>query len=396
MNRPPLEVADIVRAQGNRFIENHCRWIHWTHRKVLRAIARCRTAALGGHRDQCPRCGYRAISYNSCRNRHCPKCQCGARDRWVTARQHELLSVAYVHVVFTLPHQLSHLALQNKQVLYDLLFRASAETLQEVARDPRHLGAEIGFLSVLHTWGQNLLHHPHVHCLIPAGGLSSEGKQWIHPRYPFFLPVGVLSRVFRGKFVAGLQRRFRQRQLTFAGTLKPLESEPAFRSFLRPLFRHNWVVYAKPPFGGPHHVLGYLARYTHRVAITNHRLVAFEQDQVTFRWKDYADGNKKRTMTLSSQEFLRRFLLHVLPRGFVRIRSFGFLGNRHRAKLLPHCQRLLLHHPKPHALARTHSAIAQPACFRCPKCATPMLILERLSSWAVSQLTIRSPTLDSS
>jgi Putative transposase/Transposase zinc-binding domain len=396
MTRPPLEVADIVRAQGNLFIENHCRWIHWTHRKVLRAIARCRTAALGGHRDQCPRCGYRAISYNSCRNRHCPKCQCGARDHWIAARQKELLSVAYVHVVFTLPHQLSQLALQNKPVLYDLLFRASAETLQEVARDPRHLGAEIGFLSVLHTWGQNLLHHPHIHCLIPAGGLSPQGTQWIHPRYPFFLPVGVLSRVFRGKFVAGLKRRFRQRQLIFAGSLMPLENEQAFRSFLRPLFRQNWVVYAKPPFGGPHHVLGYLARYTHRVAISNHRLVAFEQDQVTFRWKDYADGNKKRMLTLSSQEFLRRFLLHVLPRGFVRIRSFGFLANRHRAKLLPHCQRLLLHNPKPHALARTHSAPAQPACFPCPKCATPMLIVERLSAWAVSQLSIRSPTLDSS
>jgi Transposase zinc-binding domain/Putative transposase len=187
MTRPLLEVADIVRAQGNRFIENNCRWIHWTHRKVLRAIARCRTAALGGHRDKCPRCGYRAISFNSCRNRHCPKCQCGARDKWIAARQNELLPVAYVHVVFTLPHQLSQLALQNKQVLYDLLFRASAETLQQVVRDPRHLGAEIGFLSVLHTWGQNLLHHPHVHCVIPAGGLSPDGTQWIHPRYPILL-----------------------------------------------------------------------------------------------------------------------------------------------------------------------------------------------------------------
>jgi Putative transposase/Transposase zinc-binding domain len=396
MTRPPLEVADIVRAQGNHFIENHCRWIHWTHRKVLHAIARCRTAALGGHRDLCPRCGYRAISYNSCRNRHCPKCQCGARDHWIATRQDELLSVAYVHVVFTLPHQLSHLALQNKQVLYDLLFRASAETLQEVARDPRHLGAEIGFLSVLHTWGQNLLHHPHVHCLIPAGGLSSEATRWVHPRYPFFLPVGVLSRVFRGKFVAALKRRFRQRQLTFAGTLKPLENEPAFRSFLRPLFRQNWVVYVKPPFGGPHHVLGYLARYTHRVAITNHRLVAFEHDQVTFRWKDYAHGNNKKKMTLSSQEFLRRFLLHVLPRGFVRIRSFGFLANRCRATLLPRCHRLLQDNPKPHAPALTHSSPAQPGCFRCPNCAIPMLIVERLSPWALSQLTIRSPTLDSS
>ena len=203
MNRPPLEVADIVRVHGKGFIQSSGRWIHWSHCKVLRAIARCRTAALGGHRDLCPRCGYRAISFNSCRNRHCPQCQSGARDKWIAARHRELLPVAYIHIVFTLPHQLSQLALVNKKVLYDLLFRASAETLLEVAADPKHLGAEIGFLSVLHTWGQNLLHHPHVHCLVPAGGLSPDGRRWIHPRYPFFLPVAVLSRVFRGKFVAG-------------------------------------------------------------------------------------------------------------------------------------------------------------------------------------------------
>jgi hypothetical protein len=394
MTRPLLEVADIVRAQGDRFIHSNFRWFHWAHRKVLRAIARCRTAALGGHRDQCPRCGYRTTSYNSCRNRHCPKCQSGARDKWIMARQGELLPVAYVHVVFTLPHQLSPLALQNKKVLYDLLFRASAETLQEVARDPRHLGADIGFLSVLHTWGQNLLAHPHVHCVIPAGGLSPDRTRWIHPRYPFFLPVHVLSRVFRGKFVAALKRRFQQHQLTFAGTLQPLANEKAFRSFLRPLFRENWVVYAKPPFGGPHHVLGYLARYTHRVAITNHRLLAFEHDQVTFLWKDYAHGNKQRTMPLDSQEFLRRFLLHVLPRGFVRIRSFGFLATRHRARLLPLCQRLLADYP--HTPAAVTSSPTQPTCFRCPKCSTPMLIVERFSVIPAGQLSTRSPYLDSS
>jgi hypothetical protein len=396
MNRPPLEVADIVRAQGNRFIENHCRWIHWTHRKVLRAIARCRTAALGGHRDLCPRCGYRAISFNSCRDRHCPKCQSGARDKWIAARQNELLAVAYVHVVFTLPHQLCQLALQNKKVLYDLLFRASAETLLEVAADPQHLGAHIGFLSVLHTWGQNLLAHPHVHCLIPAGGLSPDHTRWIHPRYPFFLPVGVLGRVFRGKFIAGLKRRFHLGQLTFAGSLQPLQHEKAFRSFLRPLFRQDWVVYAKPPFGGPHHVLGYLARYTHRVAITNHRLLDFQHNQVTFLWKDYAHGNKKRKMTLSAEEFLRRFLLHVLPRGFVRIRSFGFLANRSRTTLLPLCQRLLRNNPRPHAPAVITFFAAQPACFRCPKCASPMLIVDRFSACTMSQLILTRPALDSS
>jgi Putative transposase/Transposase zinc-binding domain len=395
MTRPPLEVADIVRAQGNRFIENNSRWIHWTHRKVLQAIARCRTASLGGHRDQCSRCGYRAISYNSCRNRHCPKCQNGARDKWVAARQNELLAVAYVHVVFTLPQQLSPLMLQNKKVLYDLLFRASAETLRQVARDPKHLGAEIGFLSVLHTWGQNLLHHPHVHCVIPAGGLTADHRHWIHPRYQFFLPVRVLAQVFRGKFVAGLKQAFRQGRLTFAGTLKPLENEKAFHSFLRTLFRQNWVVYAKPPFGGPQHVIGYLARYTHRVAISNHRLLAFVQDRVTFRWKDYAHGNQKKKMTLSSQEFLRRFLLHVLPRGFVRIRFFGFLANRCRATLLPHCRLLLRDNPQPRTTAVTHVS-PRPTGFRCPLCAGPMMILETFPRCIASQFMLRSPVFDSS
>src|SRR5215469_10941221 len=396
MSRPPLEVADIVRAQGNRFIENQSRWIHWAHCKVLQAIAACRTAILGGHRDQCSRCGYRAISYNSCRNRHCPKCQNGARDKWVAARQNELLAVAYVHVVFTLPHQLSQLMLQNKKVLYDLLFRASAETLLEIARNPKHLGAEIGFLSVLHTWAQNLLHHPHIHCVIPAGGLTADHSQWVHPRYKFFLPVGVLSQVFRGKFVAGLKRAFQQGRLTFAGTLKPLQHEKAFRSFLRTLFRHNWVVYAKPPFGGPQHVIGYLARYTHRVAISNHRLVTFQDNQVTFRWKDYAHGNKKKMMTLSSQEFLRRFLLHVLPRGFVRIRSFGFLANRCRATLLPHCRLLLLNNPTPPIITVTKSSPAQSAIFRCPLCASLMITIETFPRDHASPFSVRSPNVDSS
>src|SRR5499427_1635594 len=388
MTRPPLEVADIVRAQGNHFIRTSCRWIHWSHRKVLLAIARCRTAALGGHRDQCRRCGYRALFFNSCRNRHCPKCQSGARDKWIAARQSELLPVPYIHVVFTVPHHLAHLALVNKKVFYDLLFHATAETLLEIAADPKHLGAQIGFLAVLHSWSQNLLFHPHIHCLIPAGGLSPDHTRGIHPRYPFFLPVGVLSRVFRGKFVVALQRRFQQRQLIFPGSLQPLENEPAFRAFLRPLFRQNWVVYAKPPFGGPHHVLGYLGRYTHRVAITNRRLVAFQNNQVTFRWKDYAQGNHKRMMTLSAQEFLRRFLLHVLPRGFVRIRSFGFLANRRRALLLPLCQRWLSQPTEMRpALVSTSSTSA---CFRCPLCATPMLRLEMLSACQIPQLTHRS------
>src|SRR6202049_4920947 len=396
MTRPLLEVADIVRAEGDRFIHSNFRWFHWAHRKVLRAIARCRTAALGGHPYQCPRCVYRTTSYNSCRDRHCPKCQSGARDKWIMAPPRGPLPVPYVHVVFTLPHQLSPLALQNKKVLYDLLFRASAGTFQEVARDPRHLGADIGFFFVCHPWEQSLVLHPHAHSVLPAGGLSPDRTRWIHPRYPFFLPVHVLSRVFRGKFVAGLKRRFQQHQLTFAGSLKPLENEKAFRSFLRPLFRQDWVVYAKPPFGGPHHVLGYLARYTHRVAITNHRLVAFENDQVTFRYKDYAHGNKKRKMTLSAQEFLRRFFLHVLPRGFVRIRSFGFLANRRRAHLLPLCQQLLSHHSQPDPSPGTLSPAAPITGLRCPHCATVMLIVQTFSASTFVPTAPRSTPLDSS
>ena len=377
MSRPPLEVADIVRAQGNRFIENNRSWLHWKHLKVLHAVARCRTSALGGHRDQCPRCGYQAISYNSCRNRHCPKCQTAARDKWLLARQQELLAVGYFHVVFTLPQELSLLTLQNKKATYGLLFRASAETLLQVSADPKHLGAQIGFLSVLHTWGQTLLHHPHVHCVIPAGGLSRDHSRWIHPRSGFFLPVKVLSRVFRAKFVASLKRLFQSGKLVLAGLLQPLAKRAAFHAFLRTLFRKDWVVYAKPPFGGPDHVLHYLARYTHRVAISNHRLIAFENDQVTFKWKDYARGNKKRTMTLPANEFLRRFLLHVLPRGFVRIRFFGFLANRCRSSLLPLCQQLLA----PVQRSKDASpASPPPSCWSCPKCATPMTLIERFSA----------------
>jgi hypothetical protein len=378
MNRPPFEVADVVRAQGDRFIENNPSWLHWRHIKVLRAIARCRTQALGGHRDQCPRCGYQTISYNSCRNRHCPKCQTATRDKWLAARQQELLPVGYFHVVFTLPRELSPLALRNKEALYGLLFHATAETLLEVARDPKHLGAEIGFLSVLHTWGQNLLHHPHIHCVIPAGGLSLDRSRWVHPPSGFFLPVRVLSRVFRGKFIAALKRLFRKGKLVLTGTLMPLADRKAFGSFLRSLFRHDWIVYAKPPFGGPSHVLHYLARYTHRVAISNHRLIGFDNNHVTFRWKDYAHGNKKRKMTVSTDEFLRRFLLHVLPRGFVRIRFFGFLANRRRASLISLCQTFLQATHQSHAAATLDSP--PPVCWSCPKCSSPMRVVERFSA----------------
>jgi hypothetical protein len=383
VSRPPFEVADIIRHYGERFIETHGAWLTSQHRRVLRALARCRTAALGGHLDRCGECGRRAISFNSCRNRHCPKCLTHARDEWLAARQDELLPVGYHHVVFTLPHDLSWLALQNKTIVYDLLFRASAATLLEVAADPKHLGAVIGFLSVLHTWGQNLLHHPHVHCVIPVGGLSPDGARWVHPRSPFFLPVKVLSRVFRGKFVAGLKRAFRLGTLVWPGSLAHLADAAAFRAFLRRLFRHDWVVYAKPPFGGPTHVLHYLARYTHRVAISNHRIVNVADDQVTFRWKDYAHGSTSRTMTVSANEFLRRFFLHVLPKGFVRIRFFGFLASRRRAHELTLCRQALA--------SRSSQAIATPTVenampstsWPCPRCGGTMIVIERLTMYQI-------------
>ena len=327
MSRPPLEVADLIRTAGAAFLERNRHWLSWKHVQVLRAIARCRTAALGGHLDECTRCGYRAISYNSCRNRHCPKCQTAARERWIAGRRRELLPTRYVHVVFTLPRELAPLALQNKKVLYDLLFRASAETLLEVARDPQHLGAEIGFFSVLHTWNQKLGLHPHVHCVVPAGGLSFDHRRWIKSHHAFFLPVRVLGRVFRGKFVAALRRAFRDGQLDFHGELQRLAQPKTFAAWLRPLFRKDWVVYSKRPFGGPEYVLQYLGRYTHRVAISNHRLLSFADGQVTFHWRDSAHHNEQKLLTLSLDEFLRRFLLHLLPKGFVRIRNFGFLAN---------------------------------------------------------------------
>src|SRR5467141_4761477 len=385
MDRPPLEVADLVRAAGDAFIERSRKWITWKHVKVLLAILRCRTAALGGHLDECTRCGHRAISYNSCRNRHCPKCQAGARDRWIAARQRELLPTRYLHVVFTLPGRLAPLVLQNKKVLYGLLFRTSAETLLEVARDPKHLGAEIGFFSVLHTWSQKLTAHPHVHCVVPAGGLSADRTRWIKPRYDFFLPVEVLSHVFRGKFHEALKRAFHDGKLNFHGDLKLLAQPKIFAAWLRPLFRKDWVVYAKPPFGGPEYVLQYLGRYTHRVAISNHRLVSFTEGKVTFRWRDSAHNNEQKLLTLTLDEFLRRFLLHLLPKGFVRIRNFGFLANRRRAAFLPLCFHLLGTAQQPQA---DQNAACSNGLWRCPKCGGPMLVLERLTA---AEIQLRSP-----
>src|SRR6266571_5189364 len=392
MSRPLLEVADLVRSAGAAFIGRNRNWIRWTHIKVLLAIARCRTAALGGHIDECTRCGHRAtISYNSCRNRHCPKCQTGARERWIQARRRELLPSPYVHVVFTLPSQLAALALQNKKIVYSLLLRASAETLLEVARNPTHLGAEIGFFSVLHTWNQKLQLHPHVHCVVPAGGLSLDHTRWIrsHPR--FFLPIPVLRQVFRGKFVDGLKAAFQLGQLHLSGDLALLAQPKFFAAWLRPLFRKNWVVYSKPPFGGPEYVLQYLGRYTHRVAISNHRLVSLADGQVTFRWRDSADHNQQKLMAVSLDEFLRRFLLHLLPKGFVRIRHFGFLANRRRAALLPRCFAALhATSPKKESETETSTPPTAHSLWRCPKCGGPMAVVERFTA---AQLQLRSPPL---
>ncbi len=286
MSRPVVEVADILRAQGSRFLDKYQSSFGYQKLKAFRAIQNCRTAALGGHLDACSNCGQQAISYNSCRNRHCPKCQAQARQRWLAAREREVLPTTYFHVVFSVPHELNVFALENPRAFYDLLFQASAASALEMAANPERLGAEIGLIAILHTWGQNLTLHPHIHCVVPAGGLSPDHQHWIRAPNHFFLPVKVLSRVFRGKFVAGLRRAFRKNKLVFFGACRSLAQEKAFSAFLRTLFREDWVVYAKRPFGGPEHVLHYLARYNHRVAISNHRLVDVTDANVTFRWKE--------------------------------------------------------------------------------------------------------------
>src|SRR5437660_5050418 len=388
MSRPRLEVAALIRAAGEAFIERSRQWIRWKHVKVLRAIARCRTAALGGHLDECTRCGHRAISFNSCRDRHCPKCQIAARERWIAARKRELLPTRYAHVVFTLPRRLAPLVLQNKKLLYDLLFRTSAETLLEVARNPLRRGAEIGFFSVLHTWNQKLELHPHLHCVVPAGGLSLDHTHWVRSRKNYFLPKQVLREVFRGKFVAALEQAFRDGLLHLHGDLALLAQPKIFAAWRRPLFRQDGVVYLKRPFGGPEYVLQYLGRYTHRVAISNHRLVSFANGQVTFRWRDSAHNNEQKLMPLSLDEFLRRFLLHVLPQGFVRIRNFGFLANRRRATLLPLCFHLLGSAQQPQAEQDVSSTKDSSDPWHCPKCGGPMKVVERLTA---AEIQLRSP-----
>lgn len=339
-----LEVADIIRAHGASYSEAYGTSTSRDQERVLRCITACRTAELGGHKKKCSRCGHEEIAYNSCRNRHCPKCQGAARIRWLEARADELLPVNYFHVIFTLPAVIRPLALQNKRVVYNILFQAAAETLLQIAADPKHLGARIGFLAVLHTWGQNLMHHPHIHCVVPGGGLSLDGTRWVSCRPGFFLPVKVLSRVFRGKFLERLRDAFDRQELSFFGALEGLAEPKAFDRWLRSAKESDWVVYVQPPMGGPEHVLKYLARYTHRTAISNQRLISLEKGKVTFRWKDYRHGGRMRTMTLDAVEFIRRFLLHALPKGFMRIRQYGFLANRLRQEKLALCRTLLSQH----------------------------------------------------
>jgi len=338
---PVLEVADIFRRHGEAYREAHAGHVGRTERRVMGAIEACRTARLGGHVERCTECGLVRIAYNSCRNRHCPKCQGPARAAWLAERQAELLPVPYFHVVFTLPAPAAEIAFQNKAAVYAILFKAAAETLSTIAADPRHLGAEIGFVAVLHTWGQNLQHHPHIHCLVPGGGLSLDGRRWVSCRPGFFLPVRVLSRLFRRLFLGTLRAAFEAGELVFFGALARLAPAPAFIRCLAELRRIEWVVYAKPPFAGPSAVLAYLGRYTHRVAIANSRLVALAGGQVSFRWRDYRHHSKSKVMTLAADEFIRRFLLHALPDGFHRIRHYGFLANRQRADKLALCRHLL-------------------------------------------------------
>jgi hypothetical protein len=339
--RYALEVADVFRHHGSAYRHVHAGHLSLAQRRVMAAIEACRSATLGGHAERCEDCGQVRIAHNSCRDRHCPKCQGLARAQWLANRQAELLPVPYFHVVFTMPAEIAEIALQNKAVVYAILFKAAAETLRTIAADPKHLGAQIGLVAVLHTWGQNLHHHPHVHCVVPGGGPSFDDTRWVSCRPGFFLPVKVLSRLYRRLFLSLLQAAFDDGQLRFCGSLSRLATPPTFAACLHPLRALPWVVYVKRPFGGPEQVLAYLGRYTHRVAIANSRLVSITDGRVTFLWKDYRHHDKRKVMSLEADEFIRRFLLHVLPDGFHRIRHYGYLANGHRAPKLAQCRRLL-------------------------------------------------------
>jgi hypothetical protein len=376
--RPALEVADIFRAHGSAWRDAQRGHLSLAQLKVMSAITQCRTAALGGHVLRCDGCGLDQVSYNSCRNRHCPKCQSNAAKRWLDARQADLLPVEYYHVVFTLPAPIADIAYQNKAALYGLLFDIAAETLLRIAADPKHLGASIGATLVLHTWGSALTHHPHVHGIVPGGGLSPDGTRWVACRPGFFLPVRVLSRLFRRRFLEELQRLHDGGQLRFFGEHAALAEPAAFKAWLAPLRNCEWVVYAKRPFAGPQAVLAYLSRYTHRVAISNSRLLAMDERGVTFRWKDYRAKGKTRhkAMTLSPQEFMRRFLLHILPGGFHRIRHYGLLANSNRRANLALARQLLQVAPPPPDDSASEAATAPAPTFVCAHCGHAMVVVQ--------------------
>lgn len=332
-----VEVQDIFKQHGGSYRKAHK--LPYTHHKAMNSIEKCRTAALGGHIDECDQCGYIKISYNSCRNRHCPKCQTLAKERWIEARKEDLLSVQYFHVVFTIPDTINPIAFQNQKIVYNLLFRSVSETLLELARDKKYLGAKLGFTSVLHTWGQNLMHHPHIHCIVPGGGLSVL-NEWVNSKKKFFIPVKVLSRKFRGKFLFYLKQAYEEKKLEFHGLIEHMTKEGEFQDLLSKWYETEWVVYCKKPFKNAECVVEYLGRYTHRVAISNNRIVKLENDEVTFKWRDYKDKKKEKLMTVSAEEFIRRFLVHVLPDRFIKIRHYGILGSRNKRTKLKLCKKL--------------------------------------------------------
>jgi hypothetical protein len=402
VDRPKLEVADVFRRYGETYRQQHGASMSTGQRRVMNAIEVCRTAALGGHLERCDECGYERNAFNSCRDRHCPKCQGLARAQWIEDRQSELLEVPYFHVVFTVPEEIAAIAYQNKEVVYGILFQATSETLRTIASDPKHLGAEIGFFAVLHSWGQNLQFHPHLHCVVPGGGLSPDGQRWISCRPDFFLPVRVLSRLFRRLFLKSIEQAFDSGKLQFFNALESLRQRPTFLQLMDRLKACEWVVYAKRPFAGPQQVLDYVGRYTHRVAISNNRLLDIDNGSVSFQWKDYRDGDQVKTMTLSADEFIRRFLLHVLPDGFQRIRYYGFLGNRYRRKKLEQCRSLLgMQSPAEHPDAGPgerdyrdrYEELTGKSLHQCPECKQGrMLVVEILP-----RLPCRSaPVIDSS
>jgi len=380
--RPALELADVINRHGHRLGDD----LPTEHRRILLALSSCRTATLGGHVETCDHCQHRRIAYNSCRNRHCPKCQASACARWMEARAQELLPVEYFHVVFTLPETFNGVALANRRIIHDVLFNAVAQTLLEIAANPKHLGAKIGFIAILHTWGQNLSLHPHVHCVVPGGGLSADGSRWVPCRPGFFLPVRVLSKVFRGKFIDLLKRAHSKTPL------RGIADDGALDALINASIATDWVVYAKPPFGGPQQVLKYLSRYTHRIAISNRRLVAMDDHSVTFHWKDYAHSNQPKRMTLEAGEFLRRFLMHGVPTGFMRIRHFGLLANRFRTRDLARCRELLATAAPAHQVGPPDPIHPADGHERCPVCGKGRMVRTEL----IRSIVMPPPRLDSS